>query len=96
MKHFLKRPAIVVETARVRKVGKTMDQNRVQLVVYAKKFNQLQKLSHYGHVIYLSRKMNYGCLYVSIDQKDKIVSKIKNLYGVSRVDVNPMVLEAIR
>ncbi len=73
-----------------------MNPTRVQLVVYAKKFNQLQKLSHYGHVIYLSRKMNYGCLYVSQDQQDRVVSKLKNLYGILKVEVGPNVLEGVQ
>lgn len=71
-----------------------LNPNRVQLVVYTKKYNQLHKLSHYGHVIYLSRKMNYGCLYISEEQKDRTISKIKNMYGVMRVEVGALPLEA--
>ncbi|MEE0880603.1 MAG: DUF2129 domain-containing protein, partial [Turicibacter sp.] len=44
--------------------GQSLDQRRVQLIVYTRKSSVQQKLSQFGHVIYISKKMNYVCLYV--------------------------------
>lgn len=53
-------------------------------------------MSQFGHVIYISKKMNYVCLYVNEVQKDSIIGKIKNLHGVQKVGVGPVPLEAIK
>jgi hypothetical protein len=53
-------------------------------------------MSQFGHVVYISKKMNYVCLYVNESQKDNIVSKIKNLHGVQKVEVGPEGLDAIK
>ena len=45
--------------------GESLDQNRVQLIVYTRKSSVQQKLSQFGHVVYISKKMNYVCLYVN-------------------------------
>ena len=73
-----------------------MDQRRIQIIVYTKKSSVQQKMSQYGHVVYISKKMNYVCLYVNESQKDNIVSKIKNLHGVQKVEVGPEGLDAIK
>ncbi|MGL4337685.1 MAG: DUF2129 domain-containing protein [Turicibacter sp.] len=65
-----------------------MNQSRVQVIVYSRKSNISQKLSQFGHVIYASKKMHYVCLYINEAQKDSIVSKIKNLHGVQKVEVS--------
>jgi uncharacterized protein YlbG (UPF0298 family) len=64
-----------------------MNQKRIQLIVYTRKINIQQKMAQFGHVIYTSRKMNYVCLYVSEGQKDSVVSRIKKLHGVQKVEV---------
>ena len=73
-----------------------MDQKRIQIIVYTKKSSVQQKMSQFGHVIYISKKMNYVCLYVNEVQKDSIIGKIKNLHGVQKVGVGPVPLEAIK
>ncbi|HAX73285.1 MAG TPA: DUF2129 domain-containing protein [Firmicutes bacterium] len=72
-----------------------MNQNRVQLIVYLKKFNVSNKVAQYGHVIYSSRKMNYTCLYINESDKDQVVSKLKSLHGVQKVEVSPYALSGI-
>ena len=76
--------------------GESLDQNRVQLIVYTRKSSVQQKLSQFGHVVYISKKMNYVCLYVNEKQKDNIIAKIKNLHGIQKIEFGPEVLEAIK
>ena len=73
-----------------------MNQRRVQIIVYTRKPSVQQKLSQFGHVIYISKKMNYVCLYVNEKQKDSVIAKIKNLHGIQKLEVGPEVLEAIK
>ena len=53
-------------------------------------------MSQFGHVVYISKKMNYVCLYVNETQKDSIIGKIKNLHGIQKVEVGPEPLEAVK
>ena len=71
-----------------------MDQRRIQIIVYIRKSGIQQKLSQFGHVVYISKKMNYVCLYVNEKQKDQVIAKIKHLQGIQRIEVGPEVLEA--
>ncbi len=73
-----------------------MDQRRIQIIVYIRKSGIQQKLSQFGHVVYISKKMNYVCLYVNEKQKDQVIAKIKNLQGIQRIEVGPEVLEAVK
>ena len=73
-----------------------MDQRRIQVIVYTRKSSVQQKLSQFGHVVYVSKKMNYVCLYIKKKQKDSIISKIKNLHGIQKIELGPEVLEAIK
>lgn len=73
-----------------------MDQRRIQIIVYTKKSSVQQKMSQFGHVVYISKKMNYVCLYVNEIQKDNIIGKIKNLHGVQKIEVGPEVLDAVK
>ena len=73
-----------------------MDQRRIQIIVYIRKSGIQQKLSQFGHVVYISKKMNYVCLYVKEKQKDQVIAKIKNLQGIQRIEVGPEVLEAVK
>lgn len=73
-----------------------MDQRRIQIIVYTRKSGIQQKLSQSGHVVYISKKMNYVCLYVNEKQKDQVIAKIKNLQGIQRIEVGPEVLEAVK
>lgn len=73
-----------------------MDQRRIQIIVYTKKSSVQQKMSQFGHVVYISKKMNYVCLYVNETQKDSIIGKIKNLHGIQKVEVGPEPLEAVK
>lgn len=72
-----------------------MDQSRIQVIVYSRKSNIGQKLTQFGHVVYASKKMNYVCLYINEAQKEQVVSKIKNLHGVSKVEVSMHALQPI-
>lgn len=72
-----------------------MDQRRIQVIVYTRKSSVQQKLSQFGHVVYVSKKMNYVCLYINEKQKDNIISKIKNLHGIQKIELGPEILEAI-
>jgi len=78
------------------KEGESLDQRRVQIIVYTRKSSVQQKLSQFGHVVYISKKMNYVCLYVNEKQKDNVIAKIKNLHGIQKIEVGPEVLEAIK
>ena len=73
-----------------------MDQKRIQVIVYTRKTSVQQKLSQFGHVVYISKKMNYVCLYVNEKQKESIVAKIKNLHGIQKIELGPEVLDAIK
>lgn len=73
-----------------------MDQRRIQIIVYTRKSSVQQKLSQFGHVVYVSKRMNYVCLYINEKQKDNIISKIKTLHGIQRIEIGPEVLEAIK
>ena len=73
-----------------------MDQRRIQIIVYTKKSSVQQKMSQFGHVVYISKKMNYVCLYVNETQKDSIIGKIKNLHGIQKVEIGPESLEAVK
>lgn len=73
-----------------------MDQRRIQVIVYTRKSSVQQKLSQFGHVVYVSKKMNYVCLYINEKQKDSIISKIKNLHGIQKIELGHEVLEAIK
>lgn len=73
-----------------------MDQRRIQIIVYTRKLGIQQKLSQFGHVVYISKKMNYVCLYVNEKQKDQVIAKIKNLQGIQKIEVGPEVLEAVK
>lgn len=73
-----------------------MDQRRIQIIVYTRKSGIQQKLSQFGHVVYISKKMNYVCLYVNEKQKDQVISKIKSLQGIQRIEVGPEALEAVK
>lgn len=73
-----------------------MDQRRIQVIVYTRKSSVQQKLSQFGHVVYVSKKMNYVCLYINEKQKDNIISKIKNLHGIQKIELGPESLEAIK
>ena len=73
-----------------------MDQRRIQVIVYTRKSSVQQKLSQFGHVVYVSKKMNYVCLYINEKQKDSIISKIKNFHGIQKIELGPEVLEAIK
>lgn len=73
-----------------------MDQRRIQIIVYTKKSSVQQKMSQFGHVVYISKKMNYVCLYVNESQKDNIIGKIKNLHGVQKIEIGPIPLEAVK
>ena len=73
-----------------------MDQRRIQVIVYTRKSSVQQKLSQFGHVVYVSKKMNYVCLYINEKQKDSIISKIKNHHGIQKIELGPEVLEAIK
>ena len=66
-----------------------MDQRRIQVIVYTRKSSVQEKLSQFGHVVYVSEKMNEK-------QKDSIISKIKNLHGIQKIELGPEVLEAIK
>ena len=66
-----------------------MAQERLQIIVYTRKTGVQQKLSQMGNVIYISKKMNYVCLYIDAKQKDKTINRIKSLHGVSRIEVGP-------
>jgi len=52
-------------------------------------------MAQYGHVVYISKKMNYVCLYINEAQKDSILGRIKKLHGVQKVDVAPEALAGI-
>ena len=69
-----------------------MAQDRLQVIVYTRKTGVQQKLAQMGNVIYISPKMNYVCLYINAEQKEKTLNRIKSLHGVSRVDVGSEVL----
>jgi len=71
-----------------------MTPNRLQLIVYTRKTGVQQKLSQMGNVIYISKKMNYVCLYIDANQKDRTINRIKSLHGVSRIEVGPQVLDS--
>jgi len=71
-----------------------MAQQRLQIIVYTRKTGVQQKLSQMGHVIYISKKMNYVCLYIDAKLKDKTISRIKSLHGVSRIEVGPEILDS--
>lgn len=73
-----------------------MDQRRIQIIVYTKKSSVQQKMSQFGHVVYISKKMNYVCLYVNETQKDSVIGKIKNLHGIQKVEIGPECLEAVK
>ncbi|MDE5978208.1 MAG: YlbG family protein [Turicibacter sp.] len=73
-----------------------MDQRRIQVIVYTRKVSVQQKLSQLGHVIYISKKMNYVCLYINENQKDHIIAKIKNLHGIQKIELGPVALEALK
>ena len=73
-----------------------MDQRRIQIIVYTKKSSLQQKMSQFGHVVYISKKMNYVCLYVNENQKDNVINKIRNFHGIQKIEVGPEVLEAIK
>lgn len=73
-----------------------MDQRRIQIIVYTRKLGIQQKLSQFGHVVYISKKMNYVCLYVNEKQKDQVIAKIKNLQGIQKIEVGPEVLETVK
>lgn len=73
-----------------------MDQRRIQIIVYTKKSSVQQKMSQFGHVVYISKKMNYVCLYVNETQKDSVIGKIKNLHGIQKVEIGPESLEAVK
>lgn len=53
-------------------------------------------MSQFGHVVYISKKMNYVCLYVNETQKDSVIGKIKNLHGIQKVEIGPESLEAVK
>ena len=71
------------------------NQNRIQLIIYTRKTNTQQKLSQYGHVVYISKKMNYVCLYINELQKDNIINRIKKLHGIQRIEVSKQALNAM-
>ena len=71
------------------------NQNRIQLIIYTRKTNTQQKLSQYGHVVYISKKMNYVCLYINELQKDNIINRIKKLHGIQRIEVSKQALSAM-
>ena len=71
------------------------NQNRLQLVVYTRKTNTQQKLSQFGNVVYISKKMNYVCLYINELQKDNIINRIKKLHGIQKIEVSSRALDAI-
>lgn len=73
-----------------------MDQRRIQIIVYTKKSSLQQKMSQFGHVVYISKKMNYVCLYVNENQKDHVINKIRNFHGIQKIEVGSEVLEAIK
>ncbi len=73
-----------------------MYQSRRQIIVYTRKNHVQQKLYQFGHVVYVSKKMNYVCLYINEKQKDNVIAKIKNLHGIQRIEIGPEVLEAIK
>ena len=73
-----------------------MYQSRRQIIVYTRKNHVQQKLYQFGHVVYVSHKMNYVCLYINEKQKDNVIAKIKNLHGIQRIEIGPEVLEAIK
>lgn len=72
-----------------------MNQNRLQLIVYTRRSSIQQKMAQYGHVIYISKKMNYVCLYINEEQKDSILGRIKKLHGVQKVEVAPLALNGV-
>ena len=72
-----------------------MNQKRIQLIVYTRRTSIQQKMAQYGHVVYISKKMNYVCLYINEAQKDSILGRIKKLHGVQKVDVAPEALAGI-
>ncbi|MCL1948434.1 MAG: YlbG family protein [Turicibacter sp.] len=71
-----------------------MPQERLQLIVYTRKTGVQQKLSQMGNVIYISKRMNYVCLYIDAKMKDKTINRIKSLHGVSRIEIGPQVLSS--
>lgn len=72
-----------------------MDQKRIQVIVYTRKTSVQQKLSQFGHVVYISKKMNYVCLYVNEKQKESIIAKIRSLHGIQKIELGPEVLDEI-
>jgi len=72
-----------------------LNQKRIQLIVYTRKAGVQQKINQYGHIVYMSKKMNYVCLYVNEQQKDSIISRIKQIQGVQKVDIAPVALNSV-
>ena len=72
-----------------------MYQKRLQLIVYTRRSSIQQKMAQYGHVVYISKKMNYVCLYINEAQKDSILGRIKKLHGVQKVEVTPVTLNGV-
>lgn len=58
---------------------------RQGLIVYINNSHVLRRIRHYGHIIYVSKRMHYVVLYVNQDQLNQIEQSLVNLHNVTKV-----------
>lgn len=64
-----------------------MEPSRIQLIVYTDNAKTKQKMELFGHVVYISKKMNYVCLYIDECGKEQTINQIKKLHRVKKVEI---------
>lgn len=59
---------------------------RQGLIVYINNFHVLRRIRHYGHIMYVSRKMHYVVVYVNQKDIDHIEAELIKLHNVTKID----------
>lgn len=58
---------------------------RQGLIIYINNSHVLRRIRHYGHIIYVSKRMHYVVLYVNRDQVSEIETSLNKLHNVTHV-----------
>lgn len=60
--------------------------SRQGLVIWFKHRKNIRQIKKYGHLIYVSRKLNFAIIYVNRDEIDHIIEKLANLSFIKKME----------